>query len=248
MEKKIQINPNYLQIKDKSLKKSKKAGRLNAKKLRKKFIERIKEYQQKRNLDEKYDKKNEEFNIEESLKFLKRMKQERMKKNYEKDIKQKQLQKKHSKTQPEKNHSKTQPEKNFKLKEDPPYGILKGGTKPLYRDWKNKTMKKKVKKRKKRIRKLTVGKNLKKRTIGILIKNKTMKNRVEKEKKRLNNKSVNEIKKCLRNQGLIKIGSAAPKDILKQIYLDSNMAGDVFNKSPEILLHNFLGENNIGIK
>ena len=241
MEKTIQINPDFLQIR-KIKKKKKTAGGndkdIHSKKLRKQFLERIKDYQKNRKKKGGHDNTNNTLNTKTSIEFLKKIQQERRKKQ--------------SKTQPEKKH----------YKADPPYGILKGGKKPLYRDWVNKTVKKKAleaspekeldkksekniikkKRKKKRVRKLTLGRDIKNRIVRVIIKNKTMKKKVEDKKIQLKKKSIYEIKKHLRRKGLIKIGSAAPKDVLKQIYMDSNMAGEVFNKSPEILLHNFLNE------
>ena len=105
---------------------------------------------------------------------------------------------------------------------------------------KNYIRKRKLKKIKKR--RYTIGKNLKKRTIGIMIKNKTLKKKIIDKKQKLQKTSIYDVKKYLRKRGLIKVGSAAPKDILKSLYIDSNLSGNIFNKSPEILLHNYLNE------
>ena len=197
MEKTIKINPEFLHFTKK--KKMRKGGlKENSKKLRKKFLEKIKEYQKKREMkgeqlgDNNFKK---ELGVEQSIDFLKKIQKER---------KQKQIlrRKKQCKTQPE---STPKPHK-YKTKPDPPYGVLKGGKKPLYRDWKNKTLKKKIEKRRKRVRKLTLGKNSSKRIVSVIIKNKTIKKRIEDKKRKLKNKSTNEIKKFLRRKGLIRIG------------------------------------------
>ena len=48
------------------------------------------------------------------------------------------------------------------------------------------------------------------------------------------------IKKYLRKHNLIKIGSIAPDDVLRNIYERSYLSGDVYNKNPDMLIHNFL--------
>jgi len=47
----------------------------------------------------------------------------------------------------------------------------------------------------------------------------------------------------LRDHGLIKAGSKAPNDIMRKMYESSMLSGDVTNQDNEILMHNFLNEN-----
>ncbi len=63
---------------------------------------------------------------------------------------------------------------------------------------------------------------------------------MKKEVSHLKKKSINNIKKYLRKHNLIKIGSSAPDNLLKEIYQESYLAGDIYNKNGEILLHNFI--------
>jgi len=166
----------------------------------------------------------------------------------------------------QKKQARTQPQKKFKIKEDPPFGVLKGGRKPLYRDY-MKTLKKnnneglsiviheknekkkepterqkKLKKFRKKIKKrnFTIGRNLKKRKIGVLIKNKTVRKKIEDKKSQLKTTHIHEVKKYLRNHGFIKAGTPAPEDITRTMYEDAISAGEIYNKSGEILLHNYL--------
>ena len=55
------------------------------------------------------------------------------------------------------------------------------------------------------------------------------------------------LKQYLRKHNLIKIGSSAPEDILRKIYEDSFLAGNIYNKNPQNLLHNYLndGDDNL---
>ena len=163
--------------------------------------------------------------------------------------------------------------KQQKTKPDPPYGILKGGNKPLYRDY-IKTLKKtpplseqtkenritiydkppdtkpptirqkKLKKLKKSIKKrsFTIGKNNKKRQVGILLKNRTVKKIIESKRAKFKETSIHDIKKYLRNRGLMRMGSSAPDKITRKIFEDSKLAGKVYNRSAEILLYNLLNE------
>ena len=89
-------------------------------------------------------------------------------------------------------------------------------------------------------RKITLGK--KNNIIKVLIKNKKTRKNIKKEVKNLEKKSITNIKKYLRKHNLIKIGSTAPDDVLRKIYENSYLAGDIYNKNPEMLIHNFLGK------
>ena len=41
---------------------------------------------------------------------------------------------------------------------------------------------------------------------------------------------------------LLKVGSKAPPDVLRRIYEDVHLTGEVTNKNTETLLHNYLSE------
>ena len=100
--------------------------------------------------------------------------------------------------------------------------------------------KKKVKRKHKTIkRKITLGKH--KNRVGVLIKNKKTRKNIKKEMDTLRKKSMNQVKKYLRKHNLIKIGSSAPDSMLRDMFTDIYSSGDVYNKSPDILLHNYVG-------
>ena len=92
-------------------------------------------------------------------------------------------------------------------------------------------------------RKLTLGKNLKQRTVGVLINNKTTRKKIKNDHNKLHTKSTNSIKKYLLKHNLMKIGSTCPEEILRVTYENSYLTGDVINKNPEILLHNYMQES-----
>ena len=96
-------------------------------------------------------------------------------------------------------------------------------------------MKKKIKTIK---RKIKLGKS--KGKVGVLIKNRNSRKTIKKEISNLKKKSINNVKKYLRKHNLIKIGSAAPDILLKDMYKESYLSGDIYNKNGDILLHNFI--------
>ena len=135
-----------------------------------------------------------------------------------------------------------------------PYGCLKGGDKPTYRLWNNKTSKNnsyskpqpikhtkfKQKKRKTRRTKYKLGKT--KKNIAILIKNSKTRRNVQIEMGKLKQIPINEVKKYLYGKNLLKIGSSAPNDVLRTMYEQAILSGDITNTGNGVLLHNFLNE------
>ena len=88
-----------------------------------------------------------------------------------------------------------------------------------------------------------LGKNKKSLTIGVLIKScKTRKN-VRDERNILRSRCLNEVKQYLRKHNLIRAGTNAPENVLRQIYEDSFLAGNIYNKNPENLLHNYINSD-----
>ena len=79
--------------------------------------------------------------------------------------------------------------------------------------------------------------------IGILVKNNKTRKKIEKDHEVLKTSTLKEVKKHLRNHGLLKIGSSAPPEILRKIYEDSFLTGDVYNKNSGVLIHNYLNED-----
>jgi len=103
-----------------------------------------------------------------------------------------------------------------------------------------KEKKKKVKRKHKTIRrKITLGKH--KNRVGVLIKNKKTRKNISDELDVLKKKSINQVKKYLRKHNFIKIGSAAPDSLLKDMFVSVYSSGDIYNKNPDILLHNYVG-------
>jgi hypothetical protein len=104
-----------------------------------------------------------------------------------------------------------------------------------------------IKKQKKTImRKLTTGITKKNRNnfeepgkVSILIPNKTIRKRVDNMKHEMHQTPIQEVKKYLLKHGFIKIGSPAPNDVLRKIYEDLLVLGDVYNRNGENIVYNF---------
>ncbi len=123
---------------------------------------------------------------------------------------------------------------------EPTFGCLSGGKIPTYRKWKHTLKNKEIKPKQKLVKSYATFGKTKKNKICVLIQSNddTMKN--DQEKQILSNQDISDIRNYLINHGIIKYGSTAPEPILREMYIDSCLAGDIYNKSTDILLHNYL--------
>ncbi len=146
----------------------------------------------------------------------------------------------------------------------PPYGCLKGGVKPTYREYHNKTIKnpsitqwnirnykennvpkhnhtcKKIKQVTRKTKKSTFKLGRHGQKISVLIKNNSTRRKIMKEHGILKQKPMSEVKKYLYDKNLIKIGSTAPNEVLRTLYEQTILAGDINNINTDIALHNFV--------
>ena len=76
-------------------------------------------------------------------------------------------------------------------------------------------------------------------TVSVLIKNSQTRRKVQSEQALLKQKSILDIKNHLRGNNLLKVGSNAPNDVLRHLYEQSILAGQIENKAKETLLHNY---------
>ena len=78
--------------------------------------------------------------------------------------------------------------------------------------------------------------------VSILIKNAQTRRKVQTEYALLKNKGILDIKNYLRSKNLLKAGADAPADVLRQLYEQSILTGQVENKSKDTLIHNFFND------
>ena len=107
---------------------------------------------------------------------------------------------------------------------------------------KKKVPNKRLVKRNKTIKIYNLGKDNKKRSVGVLIKSGKTRKKIKREHDVLKTKCISDIKYYLRKHNLIKIGTSAPENVLRNIYENSNLSGDIYNKNVTTLLHNFIKE------
>jgi hypothetical protein len=298
-KKSISINPVFFKMSGKSEKRKKKSSfdktKLKPNQMKRKFIQKIKEHQKKEKekelLEKNVESENFKNDFQTTLDYLESMKQkkrkERIKKQKRKTLKNTQI--KQNIEQNIKKQATNIDINPMNIKKDPPYGCLKNGSKPTWKQY-NKTLKKnksdilnefkekppffnlknnenldfnerkdkleklklkfnpnnkpniptKYKIKTKRIRrKITLGKNIHKRLVGVLVKNKKTRKIIKKEVDILKKKSIQEVKKYLRNHNLIKIGSNAPDNVLRTIYENAYLSGNINNNNSDVLLHNW---------
>lgn len=158
----------------------------------------------------------------------------------------------------------------------PPYGNLKGGNKPTFREWKSKTQKlpiektprfkpvqersptpapppqeakpqiqtpveakPKARKHNKTVRNILGKKDGK---VSVLIKNNNTRRKVQEEQNELRRKPIGEVKEYLKKRYLLKVGSKAPNEVIRKIYEEAHLSGDITNKNTETLIHNYINE------
>ena len=78
--------------------------------------------------------------------------------------------------------------------------------------------------------------------VSVLIKNSQTRRRIQTEHAQLKQKNILDIKNHLRSKNLLKVGSEAPNDVLRHIYEQSILAGQVENKSKDTLIHNYFND------
>jgi len=78
--------------------------------------------------------------------------------------------------------------------------------------------------------------------VSVLIKNNNTRRKIKREHGLLRQKPLNDVKQYLYDKNLIKIGSTAPNDVLRTLYEQSILAGDINNVANDVQLHNFMNK------
>ena len=92
-------------------------------------------------------------------------------------------------------------------------------------------------------RKFTLGKSDKLRKVAVLLKDKQTRKNVIDVQHELKKTSMSDVRKYLRQHGIIKIGSTAPNDMLRKTFETAMLAGEITNVNKDTLLHNFMNED-----
>jgi hypothetical protein len=93
-------------------------------------------------------------------------------------------------------------------------------------------------------RKFTLGKIHNLRKVSVLIKDKQTRKNIINTQKELKKTNMTDVRKYLRQHGIIKVGSTCPPDILRKTFESAMLAGEVTNTNKETLIHNFLHDDN----
>ena len=116
-----------------------------------------------------------------------------------------------------------------KTEKEPAFGCLKNGTKPTFRQsLAPKTVKQYS----------SFGK--KNDTVRVLIKDKSTYDGIHRDIDKLKKHNMNKIRNFLRTKRLYKVGSTAPDDVLREIYINVSLTGEIENKGSDTMLHNYL--------
>ena len=128
---------------------------------------------------------------------------------------------------------------------EPIYGNLKNGSKPTYKmvykpgtQNNSETSNQQVKSTRHRRLGLHPNKTLAK----VCIAGKKSRRKIKKYIKALTGEPLTDIKNYLHNNSLIRCGSSAPPDVLKEIYKNTKLTGQVTNTNGDVLLHNFFSQ------
>jgi hypothetical protein len=85
-----------------------------------------------------------------------------------------------------------------------------------------------------------LGKDTASSKVSVLIKNHHTRKNIQNQIMELNKVPIHDIKKFLRERNLLRVGSEAPDDILRETFEAVKLAGDIQNLNGDVFLHNYL--------
>lgn len=245
----ISITPQYFNMsskKNKKVKESLSQVNINTSSIRQLLLDKLKEHKKTRKIETKITPLQEKT-FDESCKEAKVEVNDEVKNEVIPIQLQNQIQNQYqTQMQPQLQPQLPIPIQNNRT--DKPYGNLKNGTKPTYKQMNQIEPEKLVEPREsipiileeKEVKKtFKLGKNDKTKTISVLIKNNKTRKKVEDEKTEHKKKNMSTIKNYLKEKNLIKFGSTAPSKLLREMFETSELCGGISNENKDVLIHNF---------
>jgi len=102
---------------------------------------------------------------------------------------------------------------------------------------------KKIKRKKTLRRTYKIGRSTVAPTVSVLVSNKTLRNRITTKGQLLKQTPIQDVRKYLIKQGIIRVGSTTPNDILRKMYESlALVCGEIKNHNPDTLLYNYIND------
>ena len=145
---------------------------------------------------------------------------------------------------------------------DKPYGVLKNGNKPTFKTWnhssnipdtihpisnmpeveilpiiESKPVQLVEEIEVKKV--FDLGRNKKNKSVNVLIKNNNTRKKIECDKINFKKTNLSTIKNFLKKQNLIKFGTSAPNNLLRDMYENSKLCCEIHNENSQNIAHNF---------
>lgn len=89
-----------------------------------------------------------------------------------------------------------------------------------------------------------LGKQEEDNKVSVLVKNNKTRKNIQKEIEMIDKIPIDKVKRFLRKKNLIKSGTTAPEHILRKLFRDSILSGDIQNTNKDILIHNYFYSTN----
>jgi hypothetical protein len=251
----ISINPQFFNISKKKKKIVPSEVNINASNIRQMLLDKLKEHKRTRKIETKITPLLQDKTFDESCKDITETTETTETKD---EVKIHSTKNDNELIEPIQSKSYSQSVELNKSHKDKPYGNLKNGIKPTFKQMyqeieqsqekeideieekdshghidQSKTVleEKEVKKT------FKLGKSGKK--ISILIKNNKTRKKIEDKKTQHKNEKISTIKNYLKEKNLIKFGTSAPSKLLREMYETSEMCGGIVNHNKDVLIHNF---------